>query len=177
MPPKPPSASIEQIIPEQERTRPADRRREPRYPACNPARVDLLDGSGQNLPGTVVDISRSGLGLLLAAPVQKNTRMRILIEPDSEVLAEARYCRQVSNGFQVGVLIREMRSSAKQPERHAEDDELELYLIGKGLKFAETVRLQRHLQYCESCGARLKAVDAILNPVRRREKISVLRSQ
>lgn len=47
--------------------RPGDRRREARYPAQEPAEIELLFGPREPIYGTVLDVSRSGLRIELPA--------------------------------------------------------------------------------------------------------------
>jgi anti-sigma factor RsiW len=49
--------------------------------------------------------------------------------------------------------------------RHAEDDDLDLYVLGK-LPETQTRSLEQHLLLCEVCQQRLEQTDAFINELR-----------
>jgi hypothetical protein len=82
-----------------------EKRRETRYPACEPVEVYMLDMQGLRLPGILKDISGSGLRIELNMPLKAGDRLEVVLENRAIFLGEARYCRRVSACYHVGVLI------------------------------------------------------------------------
>lgn len=150
-------------------TRLVERRREVRYPTNDQAEVEVTYSEPLRLSATVLDISRSGLRLELKTPLGKGLHAKITLGRHVVVFGEVRYCRRSGGGFHAGVLIEDIFYPKPQPETHIHDDDLGLYLIGRGLMVHEVIKLGDHLVACKLCRARLDETNAVLNPVRRRK--------
>ena len=59
----------------------------------------------------------------------------------------------MGEGFHVGVQIQKVLIS---PNRHVDEDELALYVSGKGLTEAELFYIRQHFAECEDCQHRLE---------------------
>jgi hypothetical protein len=144
-----------------------ERRREVRYPTHDQAEVEVMYSAPLRLSATVLDISRSGLRLELNTLLGKGQHVKIVVGRQLVVFGEVRYCRRAGDGFQAGILIEDLFYPRPQPEAHIHDDDLGLYLIGKGLTVHEVIKLRDHLVTCELCRARLFETSAVLNPAGR----------
>jgi hypothetical protein len=79
-------------------------RREPRYPLNLAGKLIVLSDSGTLVvPGTVADLSRSGLGLRV--PVVLETESIICVETEKMlIVGKVRYCKKMGEGeFSVGI--------------------------------------------------------------------------
>jgi len=148
-----------------------ERRREARYPTSDPAVVQILTPDGVRIAGTVVNVSRSGLGLELRSQLTKGMRVEVLVVRKCAIFGEVRYCRRSGDLFHTGIHIDDVVHPRPQTGAHLSDEQLGHYLVGKGLSVPEVIQLKDHLMDCEACQIRLAEQDAILNP-RRRRKIS-----
>ena|ERR1700730_9700308 len=91
-----------------------DRRSEPRFPVDQPVVVTILD-SGEREPfqGTVVDLSRSGLGVRVPYPIDLGCHIEIRWLRGT-VIAEVRNCLQMSPyNYRVGLKTSEVRALAE----------------------------------------------------------------
>lgn len=141
----------------------AERRTEARYPAQDPAELEILPGPNEPLYGTVLDVSRSGLRVALPKRVGRGEQVRVKLH-QNVIFGEVRYCRSVSGGFHVGILIQDFVRSAGRQKEHIAEDPLSLYAVGKGLSIAEVIEVRQHLAQCEACRVRLAKQEALLNP-------------
>jgi PilZ domain-containing protein len=133
-----------------------EKRRETRYPTNDPAQVQILPSNGTWLPCTVVDISRCGLRLALETKLTKNTRIEIMITPRQVVIfGEVRYCRMSGDRYHAGVLIEGVVFPKPDTGEHLNDEQLLLYMRGKGLTAPQLLRMKNHLLNCDECVARL----------------------
>jgi hypothetical protein len=148
----------------------ADRRTEIRYPAQDPAELEILPGPTETVFGTVLDVSRSGLRVALSKRIDRGVQVQIKLY-DNIIFGEVRYCRAVSGAFHVGIRIQDLVRPAASQNQHIADDPLSLYAVGKGLSIPEVIQLREHLGRCEACRARLAEKDALLNPSRRARPI------
>ena len=72
-----------------------DRRSEPRFPVDQPVVVTVLDsGERESFEGTVVDLSRSGLGVHVPWPIDLGCRIEIRWSRGT-VIAEVRNCHRI----------------------------------------------------------------------------------
>ena len=150
-----------------------ERRREARYPAQEPAELELLYGPREPIYGTILDVSRSGLRIELPRRIHRGEEVKVKLQ-QNVIFGEVRYCRAVSGVFQAGIRIEELVRPASDPKQHLSEDTLSLYAIGKGLSAAEVIEVREHLLRCESCRARLAAKEAALSPSRKRRADSVV---
>jgi len=81
-----------------------ERRTEVRYQTYDPAQVRLSPG-GDCVPGTILDISRSGLRIELGEPIRRDTRVEIILAGRAAIFGTVRYCRRVADAHHAGVLI------------------------------------------------------------------------
>jgi hypothetical protein len=135
----------------------AERRREPRYPCNDPVEIRIIPGAGSRIPGTLLDVSRSGLRIELDSAVPKGTQVEILLSRQLEVSGRVRHCRRVGAKYQAGVLILEAMDSSK-PNEHVSEELLSSYLGGRGLTLTQAIRVRDHLAACSTC--RLRVVDS-----------------
>jgi len=82
-----------------------NRRQETRLP-CDPGDVRLeLNGSPEPVEGHIVEVSKSGLQLILGTAVPVGESVRV-IRANTVISGEIRYCRQNDEGFfETGVAI------------------------------------------------------------------------
>src|SRR5579871_2671472 len=133
-----------------------ERRREVRYPTHDAALVRELPPchGGLPMPGTVIDISKSGLRLELGSELWKDVRIEVTISPRKLVIfGQVRYCRRAGAVFYVGVLIEGVVHPKADDGQHLHDDLITLYLVGKGLTVPELLRAKEHILVCDVCSA------------------------
>ena len=146
-----------------------ERRREARYPTNKQAKVEVICGGPLRQSARILDVSRSGLRLEVETFIGKGLQAEIILPEHMVIFGEVRYCRRGGSGFHAGILIQNVFQPRRALESHVHDDLLDLYLVGKGLTFAEVITLREHLNACDSCRTRLTEKDAVLNPRRRRK--------
>lgn len=149
-----------------------DRRREARYPAQEPAELELLYGPRETIYGTILDVSRSGLRIELPRRIHRGEEVKVKLQ-QNVIFGEVRYCRAVSSVFHAGIRIDEL---VRPPldGKHLSEDTLSLYAIGKGLSASEVIEVREHLLRCESCRVHVAEKEALLNPSRKRRADSVV---
>jgi len=144
----------------------ADRRTEARYPAQDPAELELLSDPAEPIYGTILDVSRSGLRIGLSKRIDRGEQVKVKLH-GNVIFGEVRYCRAVSGAFHVGIRIQDLVRLSGETNRHVAEDQLSLYAVGKGLSVPEVIEVREHLGRCETCRSRLAAKEALLNPTRR----------
>jgi hypothetical protein len=144
----------------------ADRRTEARYPAQDPAELEILSSPGEPLYGTILDVSRSGLRIGLPKRIDRGEQVKVKLQ-GNVIFGEVRYCRAVSGAFHIGIRIENLVRPTARANRHIVDDQLSLYAVGKGLSVPEVIDVREHLGRCETCRGRLAAKEALLNLSRR----------
>src|SRR6202165_2370775 len=107
-----------------------ERRREPRYPTNDLVELTVLAEPPVWFAGRVLDVSRSGLRVALLSPLGPGTQVKITFRRPAVIFGEVRHCKWASDAYHVGVKIEDVLIS---PNRHVAEDELALYLSGKGL--------------------------------------------
>ena len=132
-----------------------ERRWEPRYTTHDPATVKVLPAGKQQIPGIVLDISRFGLGVSAPVAMEKGVEVKITMPFGVVVLGQVRYCLAQESDFHIGVSTREVIYDRDEPDQHAHDDVLGLFVSGRGLTAPEVIRLKDHLLRCEECRLRL----------------------
>lgn len=150
-----------------------ERRSEARYPAHDPAEIEILRGPAEPVYGMILDVSRSGLRVALTKRVDRGAHVKVKLH-GNVIFGEVRYCRSVSGAFQAGIRIQDLIRLTDGENRHIADDPLSFYAVSKGLSVAEVVDIREHLVRCDACRARLAEKEAVLNPARRKGP-SVLR--
>jgi hypothetical protein len=131
----------------------ANRRREPRYPTPDTAEVVILSDLPFLLSARVLDVSQTGLRVSIAASLGEGTKVKITFRRPAIIVGEVRHCKRVGDLFHVGIKIHEVLIS---PNRHVDEDELALYLSGKGLTEPEFFYIRLHFAECEGCQRRLR---------------------
>jgi len=81
-----------------------ERRKEIRYPTYDPVLVRLSPGRAC-VPGTILDISRSGLRVEIGPPIRRGSRLEIILASRAVIFGTVRYCRRVADAHHAGVLI------------------------------------------------------------------------
>lgn len=152
---------------------PSDRRREARYPAQEPAELEMLYGPREPIYGTVLDVSRSGLRIELPRRIHRGEEVKVKLK-ENVIFGEVRYCRAASGVFQAGIRIDELVRAEADRQQHLGEDALSFYAIGKGLSVSEVIELREHLVRCEACRARLAEKETVLNPARKRRPDAVV---
>lgn len=83
-------------------------RREDRVPVDEPASVRCLHPARRrSVKGRVVDVSKSGLGLLLKSEIAAGTEVMVKLR-DRAVCGEVRHCRAVEEGYRAGMEVSEV---------------------------------------------------------------------
>lgn len=143
-----------------------EKRKERRYPTNDPAEVRVIPDS-MSLSATVIDVSRSGMRIELATPVPKGVRIEILM-PTSRVVVfgEVRYCRRYGEAYHAGVMIEDVVQPKANAGAHVHEDEIALYVAGKGLNLAEVFRVEYHVPNCPSCRRLMVQIRDTLYPNR-----------
>lgn len=145
----------------------AERRTETRYPTRgDPAELELLQGPAVPQYGTILDVSRSGLRVVLLKRMDRGEQVKVKLQ-GNVIFGEVRYCRAASGAFQVGIRIRDLVRAAGRQTEHIADEPLSLYAVGKGLSVAEVIQIREHLVLCESCRNRVAKQEALLKPSRK----------
>src|SRR5579863_3209873 len=85
----------------------ADRRSEARYPAQDPAELEILSTPGQPVYGTILDVSRSGLKVGLPKRIDRGEQVKVKLQ-GNVIFGEVRYCRAVSGAFHIGIRIQNL---------------------------------------------------------------------
>lgn len=148
-----------------------ERRSEARYPAQDPAEIEVVPGPGTPIYGTVVDVSRSGLRVAIPRHLERGQHVKITLH-NTVIVGEVRHCRAFKGGFQAGMRIRNLERPEGRENEHLVDDTLSLYAVGKGLSVPEVIDLREHLSRCRDCRARLAEKEAALNPARKRHPLA-----
>jgi hypothetical protein len=141
-----------------------DRRSEARYPAQEPAELEIMFCDGDAIYGTILDISRSGLRIALPRRLNRGEQVKVKFSRNV-IFGEVRYCRAAFPVFHTGIRIQDLVRPPGQNE-HLAEDALSLYAVGKGLSVSEVIEVRQHLAGCGSCRARLAEKDALLHPFR-----------
>ena len=123
------------------------------------------------VPANVVDVSRSGMKLQLVTPLERDTRIEVtMLASKAVVSAEVRYCRRSGAVYHAGVLIEDV-IQPKPDTTHLHDEELALYVVGKGLTATEVLRVETHIFRCDSCKLRMVQAATTMYPRQRRLNI------
>jgi hypothetical protein len=145
----------------------AERRTEARYPTRgDPAELELLQTPAEPIYGTILDVSRSGLRIVLPKRMNRGEQVKVKLQ-GNVIFGEVRYCRAASETFQVGIRIQDLVRAASRQDQHIADEPLSLYAVGKGLSVPEVIQIREHLVSCERCRVRVAEQAALLNPSRK----------
>ena len=152
---KPVAAALPEVA-ELRGTLSVEKRLEARYPTNDAAQLQIMPSNGTWLPCTVIDISKSGLRLELGTQLTRNVRIEVMITPLKLVIfGEVRYCRRSGEHYHAGILIEGVVFPKPDNGQHIHDDQLILYVAGKGLTTPEILRAKNHLMTCDECVSRM----------------------
>lgn len=143
-----------------------DRRSEGRYPANEPAELEIMLGGAEPIYGIILDVSRSGLRIAVPKRLHRGEQVKIKFQRNV-IFGEVRYCRAVLSIFHAGVKIHNLVRAPGQGDQHLSEDSLSLYAVGRGLSVSEVIEVREHLSQCEGCRGRLGEREAVLSPPRR----------
>jgi hypothetical protein len=143
-----------------------ERRRKARYPTNDTVDVGIVDSDYQRMPGTVLGVSRSGLLIELRIMIAKGTSIVLFLPKQVVIVGTIRYCLRTANTFLCGLLIKDVVYPRPWLVRHVHEDQLALYLAGRGLTALEVIQLRIHLLGCQDCRRLLAETPAILHPAR-----------
>jgi len=146
-----------------------ERRKEFRYPTQDPVEINTQPPQGRPIPATVLDVSKSGMRVELTRPLSRCSRIEVLIPASKLVIfGEVRYCRRADAGFHVGIRIEDVIRPTPYPWQHLHEDEISLFIVGKGLTTAEVFRVEDHLSQCSACSGIVTSTAAALYQAVRR---------
>ena len=100
----------------------AEKRRERRYPTCDPVEVFLVDFAGVRVSGMLRDVSRDGFRVEIDLPVHRGARLKVRLRDHTTVFAVARYCRRTADTYQVGAEIEWLYCSRNTPPQSVHTD-------------------------------------------------------
>ena len=83
-----------------------EHRRQPRFTVNQLVSVIVLTGQEHHLDGQILNVSQSGLRLLVGQPVASGTAIKIEYE-DTLLLGEAVYCYPAGDQFAVGLELQQ----------------------------------------------------------------------
>ena len=90
-----------------------ERRSEPRFEAQKTVILTLLEENGAALPALAVELSGSGMRLMLSRPVLIGAAVKVELD-DSMILGEVCYCEPHSSGFLVGLKLNQVLSNLSE---------------------------------------------------------------
>ena len=92
-----------------------EQRRETRYHTNDAVEVEVLQTGFQRVAASIVDISKSGMCLLLESTIGKGSQVKITLEKHVVIFGEVQFCRPTRGGFHSGILIQDVF----YPQAHA----------------------------------------------------------
>src|SRR5579862_3362167 len=108
---------------------PLERRKERRYPTEDPVVVKLLAPAHEIFPGTVIDVSRSGLRIECAHLVPQFSKLEVIFSITGQVACgQVRYCRHAGYLFQAGVSVEDIVATGDYSASHLEAHEVALFV-------------------------------------------------
>lgn len=128
-----------------------ERRREPRYPANDIVEVQVVGGSTERFPGTILDLSRSGLRLEVGKPLSRGTHLEIVLRNRAIIFGESCYARSKNGLYQVGVSIENVYFAKTDVSQHVDITLLRHYSRGGNLATLQVLEVKNHLRDCETC--------------------------
>jgi anti-sigma factor RsiW len=91
---------------------PPERRKSPRVPADDPARIKLLyPAVSEPLPARILDVSKDGMKLELSQVLEPGATIEVLFKR-FVAIAEVRYSIRVGDVYRCGVLIQDVFSKS-----------------------------------------------------------------
>jgi hypothetical protein len=138
-----------------------ERRREPRYPANDIVEVQVIGSSAECFPGTILDLSRSGLRLEVGKPLSRGTHLEIVLRNRAIIFGESCYARSKNGLYQVGVSIENVYFAKSDASQHVEIKLLRHYSRGGSLTTLQVLEVKNHLRDCETCRGVVSAYEKI----------------
>ena len=132
-----------------------------------PAEIRWLQGDGSSFSGTVLDISKSGLRVAIPAHLRQGAQIEVILPKQVVIFGEVRHCSRAGEMFHAGILIEEVFYSRDLTSAHLHDDQLSLYLAGRGLTAREVLAVGQHVRMCSVCNRRLENAKALSETVGR----------
>jgi hypothetical protein len=133
------------------------------YPTNDAVEVSIADSDYQRVPGTLTGVSRSGLLIELGIMIAKGTTIVIFLTNQVVIIGEVRHCRRAANAFRGEVLVKDVVYDRPWLVKHVHEDQLALYLAGRGLTALEVIQLRTHLLDCAKCRNLFAETPAILH--------------
>src|SRR5579864_4846818 len=96
-----------------------EQRREARYQTNDAVKVEILQTGFPRVSATIVDISRSGLCVLLDSTIGKGSQVKVTLEKHLVIFGEVQYCRPAQGGFHSGIRIQDVfypQSTTRKPK-------------------------------------------------------------
>lgn len=129
-----------------------EKRREARYLCRDPAEVRAISWGSAYLPATVLDISRSGLRLEIATGIANNVDIEIKLPGRAVIFGAVRYLQRMKHAYHIGVEIMDVFYVRRPDDSgHIHEDQMLLYLAGRGLTASEVLAVRNHLRGCKGC--------------------------
>ena len=147
--------------------RAAKGQRELHHTTMDAVEVCILGSDCRGVAGTVLDVSQRELRIGVDAPIVRGTRIDVVLHRRVTISGLIRFCRRSQVGYQIGLLIESIYYAQSTSADHPHDDQLSLYLAGKGLTTMEIIHTRDHLAACRSCIKRLIETAAISGQMRR----------
>ncbi len=91
----------------------------------------------------------------------------MMLASKAVIFGEVRYCRRSGEAYHAGVMIEDV-VQPKPDVSHLDDDEISLYIVGKGLTASEVLRVETRIFRCDSCKQRMVQTTKALYPKQRR---------
>src|ERR1700719_878678 len=86
-----------------------ERRSEPRLSTTDAAQVMVLDDAPFQLEALVMNVSRSGLRIVVRVRIAVGTCLRVSFRRPLVILGEVRYCRSMNDLYHTGVQIHDVQ--------------------------------------------------------------------
>lgn len=95
--------------------RSTERRRYDRQPCHDPVEIRRVPVDGTSWPATILDVSRSGLGIALDVPLSQRSRIEVIFG-EWVMFGEVRHCRRIGKAFRAGIIIEAVFRSKPLPK-------------------------------------------------------------
>ena len=96
--------------------------------------------------------------------IAKGAAVVIFLPNQVWIIGTIRSCRRAADAFRCEVLVKDVVYARPRLVKHVHEDQLALYLAGRGLTAVEVIQLRNHLMDCKQCRSLLAETPAILHP-------------
>jgi hypothetical protein len=127
--------------------------------------ICISESEWRRFSGTIVGVSRSGVRVDVIAAVG-HAVLQIIVPNHVIIFGQVRSCRRTSAGYRVDVAMEDIYFAQMETSSHIHDDQLGLYLLGKGLNTAEVIHIENHLVACANCRRDLAETETVLGRLR-----------